>query len=215
MEPMQHDARRHVHVQAGRPTAVLRNLDKSIAQRHLLLVHPLSLVAHHKGRVALERFPLHILGTGIDLHSHYSYRPPLLSVTRTGTRFSYLIIVFSADRFDMGYALVQPIEPDNVHLTVSHHRPELVGQVRAAAAFGCRKVELLLPGDEYCRTAKCRRQQEEGSDVGLLGYVGDDEVALGFVVVVAAVVVVIVAALASWLLLAVAAAAGVDVGRRF
>ena len=198
MEPVQHDARRHVHVQAGRPTAVLRNLDKSIAQRHLFLVHPLSLVAHHKGRVALERLPLHILGTGIDLHSHYSYRPPLLSITCTGA-------IFSADRFDMGYALVQPIEPDNVHLTVPDHRPELVGQVRAAAALcWCRKVELFLTGNEDFRATKCCRQQEEGSDVGLLGYVGDDEVALGLVVVVVA-----------WLLLAVAPAAGVDVGRRF
>ena len=212
MEPMQHDARRHVHVQAGRPTAVLRNLDKSIAHRHLFLVHPLSLVAHHEGRVALERFPLHILGTWVDLHSNYSYRPsPLLSVTCAGPHFSYLIIiVFGTDRLDMGYALVQPIEPDNVHLTVPDHRPELVGQVRAAAALcWCRKVELFLTGNEDFRATKCCRQQEEGSDVGLLGYVGDDEVALGFVVVV------VVAALASWLLLlAVAAAAGVDVGRR-
>ena len=67
MEAVQHDACRHADVKAGRSSAVLGNPDEPVAHVHLLLIHPLPLVPHHKGGVPLERLVLDVDRAVVDL----------------------------------------------------------------------------------------------------------------------------------------------------
>ncbi|EJK73058.1 hypothetical protein THAOC_05343 [Thalassiosira oceanica] len=165
IEPVQHQTARDADVQTRRAASVLRYPHEAVARRHLLRTHAAPLIPHNEGGRGGKRLRFEVHGRLIDFHAEDRHSPPP-------------IVAGSAAALDVHglyvrHALVEPVEPYDLHGPTPDALAELRGHVRPVGVGV--ELERRLADYEDRGAAERSGELEEVAHVLALRDVGEDQ----------------------------------------